>query len=93
MELTSLVLALPTVTLFWMIVGIVLPAGLFVLRGKYHAGLIQTMLVTTAICCYLFWLVAFLVQLNPLVGPILGKEELEHIARQWNHAEIHLHSA
>ncbi|KAI6660034.1 ATPase, V0 complex, subunit e1/e2 family-containing protein [Oopsacas minuta] len=92
MELTTLILALPSVTAFWLIIGIVLPASLLVLRGKYHAGIIQTMLVCTAICCYLFWLIAFLVQLNPLVGPVLKKEELEHIARQWNDAEIHLKS-
>ena len=89
-ELTTLILALPSVTAFWLIIGVVLPGVLFVLRGKYNAGIIQTMLVTTAICCYLFWLIAFLVQLNPLIGPILKSHELEHIARQWNGAEIHL---
>ena len=90
MELTTLILALPSVTGFWLIIGVVLPAVLCVLKGKYNAGLIQTMLVTTAICCYLFWLVSFLMQLNPLIGPILNKETLEQIARQWNGAEIHI---
>ncbi|XP_071946896.1 V-type proton ATPase subunit e 2-like [Antedon mediterranea] len=69
-----------SVTLFWGIVGIVCP--LFVRKGP-NKGIIQMMFVLTAICCYLFWLIAYLMQLNPLFGPQLEAKVINAIRWEW----------
>ncbi|KAJ8025931.1 V-type proton ATPase subunit e 2 [Holothuria leucospilota] len=68
------------VTAFWGFVGIICP---FFVPKSSEKGIIQTMLVLTAVCCYLFWLCTFLMQLNPLFGPELETSVLRAILWNW----------
>ncbi|XP_067036948.1 V-type proton ATPase subunit e-like [Acropora muricata] len=67
------------VTAIWVIVGGFIP---FLIKGQ-NRRLIQTMLVLTAVCCWLFWVCAYFAQLNPLIGPEMLPEQLAAAAREW----------
>ncbi|CAD5233478.1 unnamed protein product [Bursaphelenchus xylophilus] len=46
-------------------------------------GLLKTGLMLTAVCCYMFWLIIFLHQKNPLIGPQIAAKDLWWMDQQW----------
>ncbi|XP_052770590.1 V-type proton ATPase subunit e 1-like [Mya arenaria] len=76
--------AFAVVTIFWGFIGVVCPilTGLF-MRKSPNRGIVQIMFVMTAVCCYLFWLCAFLFQINPLVGPQLESNLIRTMQYEW----------
>ncbi|XP_058959331.2 V-type proton ATPase subunit e [Pocillopora verrucosa] len=72
------------VTAIWVIVGGIVP--LFI-KGP-NKRLIQTMLVMTAVCCWLFWICAYFCQLNPLIGPEIQAGALRAAVKEWGGKDV-----
>uniref|UniRef100_A0A914VZF7 V-type proton ATPase subunit n=1 Tax=Plectus sambesii TaxID=2011161 RepID=A0A914VZF7_9BILA len=80
--------ALPLIiaTAFWGIIG---AGGPFLVPRGPHRGIAQTMIILTAACCYLFWLLVFLHQLNPLIGPQIDVKTIRWMQEQWGDSNKH----
>ncbi|XP_075211206.1 V-type proton ATPase subunit e-like [Lycorma delicatula] len=65
---------------FWVVVGLICP--LLVPRGP-NKGLVQLVLMLTAVTSYSFWLIVYLSQVNPLMGPKVTNNTFLLLARKW----------
>jgi len=67
-------------TLIWALIGGVAPR--YVPNGP-HKQLIQMCLLLTAICCWMFWFLCYIAQMNPLIGPDLDWKSLAAANFYW----------
>ncbi|CAF0795742.1 unnamed protein product [Rotaria sordida] len=74
-------IALIFFTVFWGLIGVVLP---FLIPKGPNRRLIQTMLILTSACCWLFWLCFYLHQWNPLFGPLLTTTDARILRELWS---------
>lgn len=61
-------------TVFFLVVALV--GALFFAPKGPNRGLVQTLVVTACLCLYMFYIITYLAQLNPLIGPELKTEEV-----------------
>ncbi|ESN92057.1 hypothetical protein HELRODRAFT_90060 [Helobdella robusta] len=80
MALPEIAIPFIVLSIIWGVVGLVAPW--FIPKGP-NRGIIQVMLVETAFVCYVFWLLTYLMQLNPLIGPQLSNETILIIGHEW----------
>jgi len=77
--------AFAVVSCFWAFIGVVCPVLVHFFMGRSpNKGIVQIMFMMTAVCCYLFWLCAFLFQLNPLIGPQLDTSLIRFMQYEWS---------
>ncbi|KAK8390182.1 hypothetical protein O3P69_013033 [Scylla paramamosain] len=69
------------VTAFFGVVGLVLP---FIVGRGPNKGVIQVVLSITAASCWLFWLLAYMHQMNPLIGPQLHNTTVIALQYLWD---------
>uniref|UniRef100_A0A5S6QZ23 V-type proton ATPase subunit n=1 Tax=Trichuris muris TaxID=70415 RepID=A0A5S6QZ23_TRIMR len=77
--MTSNVLSVSVISAFWLAVGL----SSFLVPKSANKGLTQMIIVLTACCCYLFWVLAFMHQLNPLIGPVLHNATVRYMQEAW----------
>jgi len=73
--------AVGVMTALWAVVGIVFP---FIFGKGPNKGVIQTVLVISALSCWLFWLLCYLQQMNPLIGPQLSRDHFIAVKYLWD---------
>ncbi|XP_017085146.1 V-type proton ATPase subunit e 1 [Drosophila eugracilis] len=74
------------VSIFWLLFAII---GFLVSYRFQERGIIRCCCILTAVCCYLAWLVTFLMQLNPLVGPKSDQKVILGMMTYWPNSFMH----
>uniref|UniRef100_A0A0K0FXU8 V-type proton ATPase subunit e (inferred by orthology to a C. elegans protein) n=1 Tax=Strongyloides venezuelensis TaxID=75913 RepID=A0A0K0FXU8_STRVS len=78
-------MTLVSVSTFWLVIGFF---GPLLIPNSPNKDLIRTMIILTAICCWMFWIVVYLHQLNPLIGPQIPVKTIKWISKQWGDAKL-----
>ncbi|KAH8419131.1 hypothetical protein KR222_006220 [Zaprionus bogoriensis] len=73
-------------TIFWALFAIV---GCIIALFFRERGIIRCCVLVSAFCCWLLWLVAFLMQLNPLSGPRCNQKIVYGMAAYWPESHIY----
>ncbi|EDV48784.1 V-type proton ATPase subunit e 1 [Drosophila erecta] len=78
--------AFTVITLFWLLFAII---GFLVSYRYEERGLIRSCVILTVVCCYLAWMVTFVMQLNPLSGPRAKQKIILGMISYWPNSLIH----
>ncbi|KAI0986113.1 hypothetical protein GJ496_007517 [Pomphorhynchus laevis] len=71
-------------TIFWTVIGAGFPVIIqFAVKPGINRQLSQVCFAMTAACCYILWLVVYLHQLNPLIGPELENRTAKVLNALW----------
>lgn len=73
------------ITLIWAIIAV---AGYFLARLFKDKLIIRCCVLLSVVCCYLLWMVTFLMQLNPLIGPRVEQNILYAMTAYWMQKEF-----
>ncbi|KAH8247420.1 hypothetical protein KR038_003952 [Drosophila bunnanda] len=75
-----------TITIFWFLFAVI---G-YVISFRYEErGVIRCCAIMTAVCCYLAWLVTFLMQMNPMIGPRADQKIIFGMMSYWPNSYLH----
>ncbi|KAH8293660.1 hypothetical protein KR054_002619 [Drosophila jambulina] len=78
--------AFGSVTLFWLLFAVV---GCIVSCWFEEGSVIRCCAIMTAVCCYLAWVVTFVMQLNPMIGPRASQKVIFGMMSYWQNSYIH----
>jgi V-type H+-transporting ATPase subunit e len=89
----TLYVALPLITVFFLIMAV--SGGILCclpLQRFFDNRLVGMLIILAAVCMWLFWLVNFLSQLNPIRAPVLNTLVAGHIRKEWpqSHSDLQL---
>lgn len=67
-------------TIFWLLVAVVT----WIVAYRFHEKeVIRSSAILTAFCCWLVWVVTYIMQMNPLIGPKLNSHILFGMVAYW----------
>mmetsp|Transcript_19306 Transcript_19306/g.49836 ORF Transcript_19306/g.49836 Transcript_19306/m.49836 type:complete len:82 (+) Transcript_19306:54-299(+) len=66
-----------TGTIFFYALGLLTLIGTYTMPSNKDKGLTATLVVLTTVCTWLMWLITFMMQVNPLIYPIMPVAEGE----------------
>ncbi|XP_017954859.1 V-type proton ATPase subunit e2 [Drosophila navojoa] len=79
-------ISLITFTVFWALFAII---GCIIAICFKERSIIRCCVLLTAACCWIVWLVTFVMQMNPLVGPRMHRPILMAMMSYWKRSYIH----
>ncbi|EDW83885.1 uncharacterized protein Dwil_GK18963 [Drosophila willistoni] len=73
-------------TIFWLLFILI---GWMAAKRFKEKGLIRCCFLLTGVCCWLIWVITFLMQLNPLTGPRASQKVIYAMMTYWENSFIH----
>ncbi|KAB7498796.1 V-type proton ATPase subunit e 2 [Armadillidium nasatum] len=71
------------VTVFWAAIAIIIPVASF-FKNIPNKGVVSVVAAITGFCCWLFWALCYMHQMNPLIGPLLENTTIIALMDIWD---------